>query len=52
VATADAHGAATVELPDWFETLNRDFRYQLTALDGAAPELHVSKPVARPIDFL
>jgi len=43
VATADAHGAATVELPDWFETLNRDFRYQLTALDGAAPELHVSK---------
>jgi len=43
VVTADAGGAATVKLPDWFATLNRDFRYQLTALDGAAPDLHVSK---------
>jgi hypothetical protein len=45
VATADAHGKATVELPKWFETLNRDFRYQLTPIGAGAPELHVSKEV-------
>jgi hypothetical protein len=28
----DARGDAVVTLPDWFETLNRDFRYQLTVL--------------------
>ena len=33
----DADGAATVELPDWFEALNRDFRYQLTCIGGFAP---------------
>jgi hypothetical protein len=42
----DGDGRATVELPEWFEALNRDFRYQLTALLGAAPELHVSALVA------
>jgi len=30
--TLDAEGTAWVELPDWFEALNRDFRYQLTPL--------------------
>lgn len=29
----DAGGYATVELPEWFEALNRDFRYQLTVID-------------------
>ena len=29
---ADANGEATVTLPDYFETLNRDFRYQLTVI--------------------
>ncbi len=28
----DAQGDAVVPLPDWFETLNRDFRYQLTVI--------------------
>jgi hypothetical protein len=28
----DANGEATVTLPDWFETLNRDLRYQLTII--------------------
>jgi hypothetical protein len=31
-ATTDADGNATVELPGYFEALNRDFRYQLTAI--------------------
>ncbi len=33
----DAYGEATVELPEYFEALNRDFRYQLTCLGGFAP---------------
>jgi hypothetical protein len=33
VVVTDAQGFATVELPDWFEALNRDFRYQLTVID-------------------
>jgi hypothetical protein len=28
----DAAGTAVVHLPDWFESLNRDFRYQLTVI--------------------
>ena len=30
--TTDAEGFATVDLPDWFQALNRDFRYQLTVI--------------------
>jgi hypothetical protein len=30
--TTDENGSATVELPDYFEALNRDFRYQLTGI--------------------
>jgi hypothetical protein len=30
VVVLDESGEATVVLPDWFEALNRDFRYQLT----------------------
>jgi hypothetical protein len=31
--TTDADGYATITMPDWFETLNKDFRYQLTVID-------------------
>jgi hypothetical protein len=37
VVTLDANGMAIVTLPDWFEALNRDFRYQLTCIGGYAP---------------
>ncbi|MFI9047319.1 hypothetical protein [Streptomyces sp. NPDC053427] len=43
--TLDAEGRATIELPEWFEALNEDFRYQLTALGAPAPELHISREV-------
>ncbi len=33
----DAAGEAVVALPEWFEALNRDFRYQLTCIGGFAP---------------
>ncbi|NOY07019.1 MAG: hypothetical protein GXO82_10410 [Chlorobi bacterium] len=42
----DSHGEATVELPDWFEALNRDYRYQLTAIGGPAPNLHVARKIS------
>lgn len=32
----DADGFAKVVLPDWFEALNRDFRYQLTVIGSFA----------------
>lgn len=33
----DDNGEATVTMPDWFEALNREFRYQLTCIGGFAP---------------
>ena len=33
----NAEGESFVELPDYFEALNRDFRYQLTCIGGFAP---------------
>lgn len=41
--TLDGHGEATIEMPDWFEVLNSDFRYQLTALDSTSPNLHIAE---------
>jgi hypothetical protein len=32
VVTTDAQGETTVQLPEWFEVLNTDFRYQLTVI--------------------
>jgi trimeric autotransporter adhesin len=33
----DANGEAVIDLPEWFGTLNRDYRYQLTCIGGFAP---------------
>jgi hypothetical protein len=43
--TLDTFGEAHVELPVWFEALNRDFRYQLTSIGGPAPNLHVAETI-------
>jgi hypothetical protein len=45
VIQLDAHGAATVELPEWFAALNREFRYQLTPIGSPAPNLHVASEI-------
>jgi hypothetical protein len=37
IVTLDPQGEAVVRLPEWFGTLNRDFRYQLTCIGGFAP---------------
>jgi len=39
----DANGDAIVPLPEWFETLNRDFRYQLTVIGQFAQAIVASK---------
>jgi hypothetical protein len=44
--TLDAVGEAWITLPDWFEALNRDFRYQLTAVGAPGPNLHVAAKVS------
>ena len=46
VVRLDEGGAAWVELPAWFEALNGDFRYQLTAVGGPAPELHIAEEIS------
>jgi len=33
----DEGGEAEVELPEWFQALNKDFRYQLTCIGGFSP---------------
>jgi hypothetical protein len=45
-ASLDAAGEAMVSLPDWFEAVNNDFRYQLTAIGGASPNLHVAQEIS------
>jgi hypothetical protein len=46
IATLDGQGNASVSLPEWFQALNEDYRYQLTAVGGAAPQLHVASKIA------
>ena len=41
--TTDGSGLATVTLPDWFEALNRDFRYQLTVIGQFGQAIVASK---------
>lgn len=45
-AVLDHEGSVWVTLPDYFEALNRDFRYQLTAIGGPGPNLHIAREVA------
>src|SRR5215510_6467933 len=44
IVTLGKDGSAVVTLPDWFEALNREFRYQLTCIGGFAP-VYVAKKV-------
>lgn len=39
----DSQGDAVVPLPEWFETLNRDFRYQLTVIGQFAQAIVASE---------
>ena len=45
MVTLDDKGEAEIELPDWFGALNKDFRYQLTAIGAPGPNLHISEEI-------
>jgi hypothetical protein len=45
IVTTDERGYATIEMPEWFGALNRDFRYQLTVLDDADGDAFVQAKV-------
>jgi len=45
VAKLDSRGEATVQLPDWFGALNRDFRYLLTAIGVPSPALYIAEEI-------
>jgi hypothetical protein len=45
----DAQGRAWVRLPDYFEEINKDFRYQLTVIDDSEGPGFVQVKVARKI---
>jgi hypothetical protein len=43
IATLDENGEATVELPEWFEAVNQEVRYQLTAIGAPGPDLYIQR---------
>ena len=44
-AVLGENGEAWVSFPEWFEALNRDFRYQLTAIGAPGPNLYVAEEI-------
>ncbi len=42
----DGTGTAVVILPDYFDALNKDFRYQLTAIGAPGPNLYISSKIS------
>ncbi len=45
IALLDAHGEAIVQLPQWFGAINKDFRYQLTAVGAPMPNLYIAEEI-------
>ena len=46
VVVLDDKGKAEIELPDWFAILNKDFRYQLTAIGAPGPNLYIAEEIS------
>lgn len=46
IVVLDVHGSAWVELPDYFQALNGDYRYQLTAIGAPGPNLYIAKEIS------
>lgn len=47
VVRLDDAGEAIIDLPDWFEALNGDFRYQLTPIGRPAPDLYIAEGISQ-----
>jgi hypothetical protein len=45
VVILDKKGEAEVDLSDWFSALNKDYRYQLTAIGAPGPNLYIAKEI-------
>jgi hypothetical protein len=46
VVVLDNKGKAEIDLPDWFGILNKDFRYQLTAIGAPGPNLYIAEEIS------
>jgi hypothetical protein len=46
VVMLDRKGKAEIELPNWFGILNKDFRYQLTAIGSSGPNLYIAEEIS------
>ena len=46
VVVLDGKGEAEIELPDWFGILNKDFRYQITAIGAPGPNLYIAEEIS------
>jgi hypothetical protein len=45
VVTLDANGEAEVVLPEWFEALNKEFRYQFAPIGAPMPNLYIAEKI-------
>jgi len=45
IAVCSNQGEVLVELPDYFMALNKDFRYQLTPIGTAMPQLYLKEKI-------
>src|SRR5829696_7178432 len=46
VVVLDDKGEAEIELSDWFGILNKDSRYQLTAIGAPGPNLYIAEEIS------
>jgi len=46
IVVLDSKGEAAVSLPDYFQALNSDFRYQLTAIGAPGPNLYIAEEIS------
>src|SRR5215212_249274 len=46
VVALDNKGEAEIDLQDWFSALNKDFRYQLTAIGVPGPNLYIAEEIS------
>jgi hypothetical protein len=46
IVVLDANGEAVIDLPAWFEALNKEFRYQLTPIGASGPNLYVAEEIS------
>lgn len=45
IAICNKKGEAIVNPPKWFESLNSEFRYQLTPIGAPGPSLFIAEPI-------